>query len=38
MVKIGGKNIGELASMSVEQTLDFFEKLEFSQEEKIISE
>jgi uvrABC system protein A len=38
MVKIGGKNIGELASMSVEQTLDFFEKLEFSQEAKIISE
>ena len=38
MVKIGGKNIGELASMSVEQTLDFFEKLEFSQEEKNISE
>lgn len=35
-VKIGGKNIGEVASMSVDESLEFFKNLELSQTEKTI--
>ncbi len=35
---IGGKNIAEIVSMTVEQAAGFFEKLELSQSEQIIAE
>lgn len=37
-VRVSGLNIGELASLSVEQSLDFFQKLQLSQTEKKISQ
>lgn len=36
-VKIGGKNINELTSLSVAESLDFFEKLEITETEKEIA-
>lgn len=37
-VLVGGRNIGELSSLSVEQSRTFFSELLFTREEKIIVE
>jgi excinuclease ABC subunit A len=37
-VKIGGKNIAEITSMPINDTLDFFTSVEFSRQEKAIAE
>lgn len=36
--RVGNKNIAELSTMSVSELLEFFEKVQFTEKEKIISE